>query len=93
VGSAFNPVRESGQAAAEVDRWESSATWYQPGQRDATFVIAVTGPGAPGGLSPEAVRARFGPPAAEHQVGQDVIMLYGYNLLIRLTSAAFPGPG
>jgi len=86
-------ARESGQAAAEVDRWESSAAWYQPGQRDATFVIAVTGPGAPGGLSPEAVRARFGPPAAEHQVGQDVIMLYGYNLLIRLTSATFPGPG
>jgi hypothetical protein len=84
---------ECGQAAAEADRWESSAAWYQPGQRDATFVIAVTGPGAPGGLSPAAVRARFGPPAAEHQVGQDVIMIYGYDLLTRLTPTTFPGPG
>jgi hypothetical protein len=77
---------------AAADRWESSAAWYQPAKRDATFVIAVTGPGAPGGLSPAAVRASFGAPAAEHQVGQDVIMLYRYNLLTRLRGAAFPGP-
>ena len=83
---------EGGQPAAEVDRWESSAAWYQPGQRDATFVIAVTGPGARGGLSLTAVRARFGPPAAEHRLGQDVIMLYRYNLLTRLTGTSFPGP-
>jgi hypothetical protein len=80
-------------AEAAADRWESSAAWYQPAKRDATFVIAVTGPGAPGGLSPASVRASFGPPAAEHQVGQDVIMLYRYNLLTRLRGAAFPGPG
>jgi hypothetical protein len=77
---------------AEADRWESSAAWYQPAQHDATFVIAVTGPGAPGGLSPAAVRASFGPPAAQHQVGQDLIMLYNDNLLTRLRGAAFPGP-
>jgi hypothetical protein len=76
---------------ASADRWESSASWYQPGLHDATFVIAVTGPGAPGGLSPAAVRASFGPPAAEHRVGQDLVMLYRYNLLTRLRGAAFPG--
>ncbi len=76
---------------AAADRWESSAAWYQPGQRDATFVIAVTGPGARGGLSPVAVRARFGAPAAEHRIGQDVIMLYHYNLLTRLAGTSFPG--
>jgi len=75
---------------AAADRWESSAAWYQPAQRDATFVIAVTGPGAPAGLSPAAVRASFGPPAAEHRIGQDLIMLYRYNLLTRLRGAAFP---
>ncbi|MGH3247063.1 MAG: hypothetical protein ACRDOI_12730, partial [Trebonia sp.] len=78
---------------AEADRWESSAAWYRPARQDATFVIAVTGPGAPGGLSPAAVRASFGPPAAQHQVGADLIMLYPYNLLTRLRGAAFPGPG
>ena len=85
------PARVSGEAAA--DRWESSAAWYQPAERDATFVIAVTGPGAAGGLSPAAVRASFGAPAAEHEVGQDLVMLYRYNLLTRLRGAAFPGPG
>jgi hypothetical protein len=53
----------------------------------------VTGPGAAGGLSPAAVRASFGAPAAEHEVGQDLVMLYRYNLLTRLRGAAFPGPG
>ena len=80
-------------AQAAADRWESSAAWYRPAKRDATFVIAVTGPGAPAGLSPAAVRASFGPPAAEHKVGQDLVMLYRYNLLTRLQGAAFPGPG
>jgi hypothetical protein len=83
----------SAPASAAADRWESSAAWYQPAKRDATFVIAVTGPGAPGGLSPAAVLASFGAPAAEHKVGQDLIMLYRYNLLTRLRGAAFPGPG
>jgi hypothetical protein len=84
------PATSKAPVEAAADRWESSAAWYQPAQRDATFVIAVTGPGAPGGLSPAAVRASFGPPAAEHRVGQDLIMLYRYNLLTRLRGAAFP---
>ena len=87
------PATSKAPAPAAADRWESSAAWYQPAQRDATFVIAVTGPGAPAGLSPAAVRASFGAPAAEHKVGQDLIMLYRYNLLTRLQGAAFPGPG
>jgi hypothetical protein len=85
------PATSKAPVEAAADRWESSAAWYQPAQRDATFVIAVTGPGAPAGLSPAAVRASFGPPAAEHEVGQDLIMLYRYNLLTRLRGAAFPG--
>jgi hypothetical protein len=81
------------QAAAY--RWESSADWYQPARHDATFVIAVTDPTAPGGggLPVTEVRARFGRPAAQYQIGQDVIMLYDYNLLTRLTATPFPGAG
>jgi hypothetical protein len=74
-------------------RWESSADWYQPSRRAATFVIAVTGPGASGGLSPAAVRTVFGPPAAQYRVGQEMIMLYRYNLLTRVRGAEFPGAG
>ena len=44
------------------------------------------------GLSVTQVRAHFGPPAAQYQVGQDVIMLYDYNLLTNVTATAFPGP-
>jgi hypothetical protein len=73
-------------------RWESSAGWYQPAHHDATFVIAVTGHAAAAGLSVTEVRARFGRPAAQYLVGQDVIMLYDYNLLTRVTATAFSGP-
>jgi hypothetical protein len=38
-----------------------------------------------------AVRASFGRPIAQYQVGNDVIMLYGYNLLTRLAPVTFPG--
>jgi hypothetical protein len=75
----------SGQLAsnrADAYQWESSAAWYQPTQHDATFVIALTDPGASGGgLSVAAARAAFGAPAAQHQIGAEVIMLYNYNLL------------
>jgi hypothetical protein len=81
----------AGQAVSY--RWESSADWYQPARHDATFVIAVTGQAPAAGLSVTQVRARFGRPAAQYQVGLDVIMLYDYNLLTRVAATAFPGPG
>jgi hypothetical protein len=83
---------QSAAARAVAYRWESSADWYQPARHDATFVIAVTNQAAAAGLSVPQVRARFGPPAAQYQVGQDVIMLYDDNLLTRVTASAFPGP-
>jgi hypothetical protein len=87
----------SGAARPSADRWESASPWYQPAKSVATFVIAVTPQGTPGGtpgggLSPTTVRAAFGPPAAQHQVGQYLIMLYRRNLLTRLPPTPFPGP-
>ena len=88
---AATPARGAGVPVAQADRWESSAAWYQPGQRTATFVIAVTDPAAPGGgLSTTAVTARFGMPASRHRIGQDVILLYRYNLLTRVRGTSFP---
>jgi len=31
------------------------------------------------------------PPTAQHQIGNEIIMLYNYNLLTRLTRTTFPG--
>jgi hypothetical protein len=76
---------------AQADRWESSSGWYQPDQHRATFVIAVDGPAAGPGLRPAQVRVRFGAPVAEHRIGPDVILLYDYNLLTRLSGTSFPG--
>ena len=59
--------------------------------RRAVLPRGHTAPAA--GLSVTEVRARFGQPAAQYLVGQDVIMLYDYNLLTRVTATAFPGPG
>ncbi len=86
-----------GGGSAQADRWESSAAWYRPDQHTATFVIAVAGPAvtggpaASGGLTVAEARARFGPPAATHRVGQDIVLLYRYNLLTRLAGTDFPG--
>jgi hypothetical protein len=93
AGPASTGPTETGQAA--VYRWETSSDWYQPARRDASFVIAVTDPAAVagGGLSVTEARALFGRPVAQNQVGQEVVMLYGYNLLTRVTGISFPGSG
>jgi hypothetical protein len=65
--------------------WESPASWYQSGQRQANFVVAVTDPTTSGVISAAAARQSFGPPAHEYQVGQYVVMVYNYNLLTRLS--------
>jgi hypothetical protein len=96
AGITLPAAASAGQPASDrpaAYRWESAADWYQPARHDATFVIAVAGPAAAraGGLPVQAVRASFGRPVAQYQVGADVIMVYGYNLLTRLAPARFPG--
>jgi hypothetical protein len=71
--------------ATRARHWEASAGWYDPSHRNANFVIAVADTSAsPGGLSIAAVRRQFGRPAGQYLVGQNVIMVYDYNLLTRL---------
>jgi hypothetical protein len=79
--------------ATSVRRWEASASWYDPSRRNVNFVIAVADTSAsPGGLSTAAVRRQFGRPARQYLVGQNVIMVYDYNLLTRLGGRGLPGP-
>jgi hypothetical protein len=78
--------------ATEVERWETSASWYRPSSHGATFVIAVPGQVAKdGALTVAQARDRFGPPAARYPVGGEIILTYRYNLLTRLGGRAFPG--
>src|SRR5215472_2131733 len=71
--------------ATGARHWEASASWYDPSRRNANFVIAVADTSkSPGGLSVAAVRRQFGRPAGQYLVGQNVIMVYDYNLLTRL---------
>ena len=59
----------------------------------ATFVIAGSARSpAENALTVATARARFGRPAAEYHVGDDIVMIYRYNLLTRLHGRAFPGP-
>jgi len=84
------PVTAGGTAAKH---WEASSAWYQPSRYRATFVIAGTSPiSTENALSVAAARARFGRPAAEYHVGIDIVMIYHYNLLTRLSGRTFPGP-
>jgi hypothetical protein len=84
------PVTDSGAVATH---WEASSAWYQPGLYRATFVIAQVHPPYPeDSLTIATARARFGQPAAQYNVGGDIIMVYRYNLLTRLRGRTFPGP-
>jgi hypothetical protein len=79
--------------ATSLIRWNASSDWYRRHLHRATFVIAEAHPAQPEDALPLAVvRARFGPPAAEYHVGDDIILTYRYNLLTRLQHRAFPGP-
>ncbi len=96
AGITLPAAASAGQPASDrpaAYRWESAADWYQPARHDATFVIADAGTAAAraGGLPVPAVRASFGTPVAQYRIGDEVIMLYGYNLLTRLTPTPFPG--
>jgi hypothetical protein len=83
------PVNDAGTAPR---RWEASFAWYRPSLHRATFVIAELHPVHPeDSLLLATARARFGRPAAEYNVGGDIVMIYHHNLLTRLHDRTFPG--
>ena len=65
--------------------WESRAAWYDPTQRQANFVVAVSAPASSATYSrPQVVRAWYGRPARTYHFHQYTIMVYNYNLLLRV---------
>jgi hypothetical protein len=71
--------------------WESKAAWYDPAVSSANFVVSVTEPSSSAVYSrPRVVRRWYGRPVRTYQFGQYTIMVYNYNLLLRVRQ---PVPG
>jgi hypothetical protein len=64
--------------------WESKAGWYDPAVSSANFVVVVSSPASAVYARPQAVRAWYGRPAHTYRFGQYTIMVYNYNLLLRV---------
>ena len=65
--------------------WESEAAWYDPAVSSANFVVSVTEPASSAAYSrPSVVRGRYGRPVRTYRFGQYTIMVYNYNLLLRV---------
>jgi hypothetical protein len=70
--------------------WETKASWYDPAEHDATFVIANGQYPDSAPLTSAEVRHAFGPPAAVYHVAGRAIMIYRTNLLDRLAAPYVP---
>ncbi|HEY7260598.1 MAG TPA: hypothetical protein VH589_03830 [Trebonia sp.] len=67
---------------------EQQASWYDPRQHDANFVVAPVTPEGPDPFSQAQVTRIFGQPAHVYPVGsQFIVMTYDYNLLDRSPGA------
>ena len=82
-GAMVVPVsRRAGQLA--LSPWNSQASWYDPGQHDATFFVASQMQGCAAGDAASweaAARSAFGPPAATYSVAGAEVMVWHRNLL------------
>jgi hypothetical protein len=75
---------------------EAQASWYDPHQYFADFVIVPAGPtsNTPPDPTLSEVRAAFGQPRHTYRVGADLVLFYGRNLLPevhQLTSYGYSG--
>jgi hypothetical protein len=76
------PLKPGGAAA---NPYESDAAWYNPAVSRANFVVTVSAPPSDAALvTPDEVRAQFGPPARTYHFEEYTVMVYDYNLLTRL---------
>ncbi len=75
--------------------WESKASWFDPKDRSATFIIAHVQQLGAGHLSVSMATDRYGKPAREYFLGKTVVLVYHRNLLksvIQPTPADLYGP-
>jgi hypothetical protein len=67
-----------------ISPWESTTSWYDPGQYDANFLVATPLYGCPAGdeglWARAAIRA-YGPPSQTYSVDGDQVLVWNHNLL------------
>jgi hypothetical protein len=79
------PVSVNDAGMVVHDRWESQASWYDPWQHDANFVVQLHLPAPlPAFLPRSALQAAFGPPAKVYKFGSYTILVWHKNLLTQL---------
>jgi len=71
----------------DVYGWETRTPWYSAAKHDASFFVTSA---SDGGTTPADVVSVFGRPEAEYRVGEYEVLVYGYNLLTRVTPSARP---
>ncbi|MGH3394240.1 MAG: hypothetical protein ACRDPO_06060, partial [Streptosporangiaceae bacterium] len=87
------PVR-SFQARIVTTLSESSASWYDPHQHYANFVITRRHWTCPGVcVGGRALTMSFGPPAATYRVGPYAVLVWNKNLLARLRTLTWCNEG
>ena len=82
---------DNGGTTAEP--YESAAGWYDPARYEANFIVALAGSPDLSPVSPTVVRARYGAPERVYRFDGYTVMVYGYNLLTRVTVPAGPWKG
>jgi hypothetical protein len=83
------PLKPGG---ASANPYESDSAWYNPAVSRANFVVTVSAPPSDAALvTPDEVRAQFGPPARTYHFEEYTVMVYDYNLLTRLQVPSLGG--
>ena len=83
------PLKPGG---ASANPYESDSAWYNPAVSRANFVVMVSAPPSDAALvTPDDVRAQFGPPARTYHFEEYTVMVYDYNLLTRLQVPSLGG--
>ena len=76
-----------------AEPYESAAGWYDPARYRANFIVALANSPDLSPVSPTVVRARYGAPERVYRFDGYTVMVYGYNLLTRVTVPAGPWKG
>ena len=76
-----------------AEPYESDAAWYNPAQSQANFIVSLAGSPDLSPVTPDLVRAWYGTPRRVYQFDGYTVMVYGYNLLTRVTVPAGPWKG
>ncbi len=92
----LRPIQPSPSGPGLGPTIEAQASWYDPRLHSADFVIVPAAPvfDVPPDLTLSGVRAVFGPPERTYQVGTNLVLCYGRNLLPavhQLTSYGYSG--